>query len=53
MHEYLVELASTAAAAGASASILEIVLCTIMNKSLHVIWVLVDTMQFFAFLSTW
>ena len=53
MYEYLLELSRAVAVFGASTSILEIVICTVMNKSLHTVWILVDTLQFFAFLSTW
>ena len=53
MYEYFLELQTAAAAIGTSASSVEIVLCIIMNKSLHAIWILVHTLQFAAFFGTW
>ena len=53
LFEYLVELDEAARAAGASLSIWEILAFTVMNKSLHSVWILVETLQFFAFLSMW
>ena len=53
MYEYVLELQKAALAAGASISIGEVIACTVMNKSLHSIWILVDSLQFFAFMSTW
>ena len=53
MYDYIVELQTAANAVGTSLSIWEVLACIFLNKSLHAIWILVDTLQFFAFMSAW
>ena len=51
--EELVEIAETAASVGVAISIWEIIICFSLQKALTSMWVMVNTMQFFALMSIW
>jgi len=51
--EKLVEMGETAASVGLTFSIWELVICFALGKALHSMWVLINCMQFFVYLSLW
>ena len=53
MFEAFKAMVKTAAAVGITFSIWEIILCFVLNKSLHSMWILINTSQFLVFIGVW
>ena len=53
MYDELKEMIQTATAVGITTSILEIILCFALNKTLQSMWILINTSQFLVFIGVW